>query len=81
MELEFLSIFSENTEISSFMKTRPMGPHLFQVDRRTGMAWVTVAFAILRTRLNITAFFSHSVFMFLCDSHNSDMQPVAPESC
>ena len=37
MELEFFGIdFSENTEISNFIKIRPVGAELFHADRQTG---------------------------------------------
>ena len=32
----YRQIFGKNTEISNFMKTRPMGAEVFRADRRTG---------------------------------------------
>jgi len=43
-KLKFLEIFSKNTEISNFMKIRPVGAELLHVDRRTDMTKLIVAF-------------------------------------
>jgi len=39
-----VSNFSKNTQISNFMKIRPMGAELFHMDRRTDMTKLIVAF-------------------------------------
>jgi hypothetical protein len=46
-----LARFSKNNQISNFMKVRPVGAKLFHADERTGMAVLTVVFAILWTCL------------------------------
>jgi hypothetical protein len=46
-------MFSRNTEISNFMKIRPVEAKLFRADRRTDMTKLIIAFAILRTRLKV----------------------------
>jgi len=52
MKREFSGQFSKNTQISSFMKIRPVGAELFHKDRqRTDMMQLAVAFRNLRTRL------------------------------
>jgi hypothetical protein len=43
IKLNFIARFSKKTEISNFMKIRPVG-----ADRQTGMTKLIVAFAILR---------------------------------
>jgi hypothetical protein len=40
----FSTDFSENTQISNFMNTRPVRAELFQANRRTDMAKLIVAF-------------------------------------
>jgi hypothetical protein len=42
--LNFLHTFSKSTQISNFMKIRPVGVELFHADRRTDMTKVIVAF-------------------------------------
>jgi hypothetical protein len=42
--LNFLHPYSKNTQISNFMKIRPVGVELFHADRRTDMTKVIVAF-------------------------------------
>jgi len=46
MKLEFSGqfFFSRNTQISNFVKIRPVGAKLFHADGRTGMAKLIVAF-------------------------------------
>jgi hypothetical protein len=44
MNFNFQGIFSKNTQISNFMKIRPVGAELFHADRRTGMTKLIVAF-------------------------------------
>jgi hypothetical protein len=52
MKREFSRQFSKNTQISSFMKIRPVGAELFHKDRqRTDMMKLAVAFRNLRTPL------------------------------
>ena len=56
MKLEFSRQFSKNTEISNFMKIRPVGAELFHADRRTDEQTrrsEQSLFAILRTRLYV----------------------------
>jgi hypothetical protein len=36
MKLEFFHTIAENTQISNFVKIRPVGVELFHADRRTG---------------------------------------------
>jgi len=43
MKLEFLDIFSTNTQISEGMKIRPVGAELFHADGRTDMTKLIVA--------------------------------------
>jgi hypothetical protein len=43
-ETWLLDKFSKNTEISNFMKIRPVGAELFHADRRTDMTKLMVAF-------------------------------------
>jgi hypothetical protein len=51
MKLEFLDSLSKNTEISNFMKIRPVGTELFlRTDRHDELI---VTFAILRTLLKM----------------------------
>jgi hypothetical protein len=40
----FFNKFSKTTQISSFMKIRPVGAELFRADRRTDMTKLKVAF-------------------------------------
>jgi len=42
----FLANFFKNTEMSNFMKILPVGAELFQMDGRTDMTKLTVAFRI-----------------------------------
>jgi hypothetical protein len=42
--LKFLDRFSNNVQISNFIKIRPVGAELFHADRRTDMPKLTVAF-------------------------------------
>jgi hypothetical protein len=44
MKLEFLGRFSKNTQISNFIKIRPVGAELFHADGGTDMTKLTVAF-------------------------------------
>jgi len=48
----YRQIFSKNTQISNFMKIRPVVAELFHADRLRDMTKVKAPFAILRTRLN-----------------------------
>jgi hypothetical protein len=41
--LNFLDIFFKNTQISNFMKIRPVGAELFHADGQTDMTKLTVA--------------------------------------
>ena len=43
--LNFLDIFSNNPEISNFMKIRPVGARMFHTDRRTDMTQLIVVFS------------------------------------
>jgi hypothetical protein len=43
--LNFLDIFSNNPEISNFMKIRPVGARMFHADRRTDMTQPIVVFS------------------------------------
>jgi len=61
--LNFLERFSENAQISTFIKIRPVGAELFHAGWRAGMTKLTVAFqtlakalknVILRTRPSLT---------------------------
>jgi len=42
--LNFFDTFSKNTQISDFMKTRPVGTELFHAHKRTDMTKLIVAF-------------------------------------
>ena len=42
--LNFIDGFVNNTQISNFMKSRPVGAELFHADRRTDMTQLIVAF-------------------------------------
>jgi len=57
MSFNFLDRFSKSTRIQSFTKIRHLGTELFHADRqthrRTDMTKLTVAFAILKTRLKM----------------------------
>jgi hypothetical protein len=44
MNLELRDRFSKNTQISNFMKMRPVGAELFHADGRTDMTKLTAAF-------------------------------------
>jgi len=44
MKLEFSQNFSKNTQISNFMKIRPVGAELFHADGQTDMTKLIVAF-------------------------------------
>ena len=46
--LNLLDKFSKNTQITRFMKIRPVGDELFHSDGRTD---ITKLFTVLRTRL------------------------------
>ena len=43
-ETNFLDWFSKNTQISNFIKIRPVGAELFHTDGQTDMTKLTVAF-------------------------------------
>jgi len=45
MKLNYFGRFSKNTEICTFMTTRPAGAELFHTDRRTDMTKLIVAFS------------------------------------
>jgi hypothetical protein len=52
MELgNFSTDLEKNTEISNFIKIRPVGDELFHEDRRTDMTKLIVTFPIFWTRL------------------------------
>ena len=53
IKLKFLYSFSKSTQISNFMKGRPVGAELFHADRRTDMTTVIAAF---RNFLNAVSF-------------------------
>jgi hypothetical protein len=44
MKLEFLSTFSKNPQILTFVKIRPLGAELFHADGRTDMTKLIAAF-------------------------------------
>jgi hypothetical protein len=44
MKLPFSRQIFENTQMSNFMKLRPVAAELFHADRRTDMMKLTVAF-------------------------------------
>jgi len=44
LNVNFLDIFSKNTQISNFMKIRALGAELFRADGRTDMTTLLVAF-------------------------------------
>jgi hypothetical protein len=46
-------IFEKKSEISNFMKIRPVGAELFHADGQTDKKKIIVAFEILQTRLKI----------------------------
>ena len=46
----FSTDFSKNTQMSTFMKIRPVGAELFHADGLTDMTKMTVAFCIFPTR-------------------------------
>jgi len=49
MEVEFSqTFFRKNTQISNFMKIRPVGAEMFHADRQTDMTKLTASFEILR---------------------------------
>jgi len=50
--LNFLDIFSKNSQISNLTKIRPVGTELFHADGRTDMTKPIVAFCNMQTRLN-----------------------------
>jgi len=53
MKLEFPDIFSEHTQISNFMKIRPLVAELFLSDWRADITSLIVLFAHLWTRLKM----------------------------
>jgi hypothetical protein len=56
MKLNFFNRFSKNTEIPNFMKIRPVGSILFNVDRQAGIT--KLIFTVLQTHLKKS--FHHS---------------------
>jgi len=44
MNIDFFDIVSKNTQISNFVKIRPVGAELFLADRQTGMTKPVFAF-------------------------------------
>jgi hypothetical protein len=68
MKLEVLDIFSKNTQISNFMKIRPVGAELFHANGRTDMTKLTVA---SRNFANAPKNFFHNVCLcVVCDACN-----------
>jgi hypothetical protein len=59
-ETNFLDGLSKNTNISNFMKIRPLGAELFHGIGRTDMTKLLFPFAILRTRLKMFVRYSYS---------------------
>jgi hypothetical protein len=53
MKLEFTQRIFGKSQISSFIKIRPVGSELFHADKQTDMTKAVVVFAIFRTRLKI----------------------------
>ena len=51
MKLDFSQQIFKNTQISNFMKMRPMGAELFHADRRTGTS-ETIVFFLQRPLMN-----------------------------
>ena len=43
-KFNFLDIFAKNTQISNFMKIRPVGSQMFRADTQTAMTKLIVAF-------------------------------------
>ena len=56
--LNFLDTFSKNTQISDFMKTRPVGTELFHAHKRTDMTKLTVAFRNFESAPNNPTWYS-----------------------
>jgi hypothetical protein len=51
MKLEFFRQIFAKTQISRFIKIRPMGAEFFHADRQTDVTKLIVAFRILQARL------------------------------
>jgi hypothetical protein len=61
--LKFLDRFAKNTQISNFMKMRPLGAELFRTDGRIDMTTLLFAFHNFANASKNWTFCPHSVFM------------------
>ena len=53
MKIEYFRHRKKNTEISNFIKIRPVTAELFRADRRIAMMKLIIAIAILRMSLKV----------------------------
>jgi len=67
LNLNSVDIFLKNTEISNFMKIRPVGAELFHANGRTDMAKLTVTF---RNFANASIMIRNGEFLTICKAGN-----------